>query len=79
MYKEFYTTPHFVYILLALEILFIAGFFLIPIITEKIYHFSYGKVNKKELLEKEINTLKQSKDYITELNNGLNELNLKGF
>ena len=28
-------------------------------------------MNKKELLEKEINTLKQSKDYITELNNNL--------
>jgi len=71
MYKEFYTTPHFVYILLGLEILFISGFFLIPIVTEKIYHFSYGKVNKKKLLEKEINTLKQSKDYYTELNNNL--------
>ena len=68
MYKEFYTTPHFVYILLGLELLFISGFFLIPIITEKIYHFSYGKVNKKAILQQEINTLIQSKDYYTTLN-----------
>ena len=72
MYKEFYTTPHFVYILLGLEILFISGFFLIPLITEKIYHFSYGKVNKKAILEQEINTLIQSKDYYTELNSNEN-------
>ena len=71
MYKEFYNTPKFAYILLGLEILFIIGFFLIPILTKKVYNFSFGKVGRKKNLESSINSLKQSKDFYTELNNRL--------
>lgn len=71
MYKEFYNTPKFAYILLGLEILFIIGFFLIPILTKKVYNFSFGKVGRKKNLESSINSLKQSKDFYVELNNKL--------
>ena len=63
MYKEFYNTPKFAYILLGLEILFLIGFFLIPILTKKLYNFSFGKVGRKGNLQANINTLKQSKDF----------------
>jgi hypothetical protein len=71
LYKEFKNTPHFAYILLGLEIIFLMGFFLIPIITKKIYNFSYKKFGKKGILEQEIATLTQSRYYYTELNNNL--------
>jgi len=73
MYKEFYNTPKFAYILLGLEILFILGFFLIPILTKKVYNFSFGKIGRKKNLETSINTLKQSKDFYSELNQRLKD------
>jgi hypothetical protein len=73
MYKEFYNTPKFAYILLGLEILFIIGFFLIPILTKKVYNFSFGKTGRKKNLEASINSLKQSRDFYSELNQNLKD------
>jgi len=73
IYKEFYNTPKFAYILLGLEILFILGFFLIPILTKKIYNFSFGKVGRKKSLESNINALKESKNFYSELNQSLKD------
>ena len=62
LYKEFATTPQFAYILLGLQIIFLTGFFLIPVITKELYTFSYGKNITKKNLEDSINTLIQSRD-----------------
>ena len=69
MYKEFSNTPKHAFILLGLEILFILGFFLIPIIKKYLFTFSFGKDSKEEIIRNKINSLTQTRDMYIELNN----------
>jgi hypothetical protein len=71
LYKEFYNTPKFAYILLGLEILFLIGFFLIPIVIKGVYNFSFGKDGRKQSIESGIASLEQSLEYYKGLNSRL--------
>ena len=56
LYNHFRHTPRFAYIILAIEIILIALYFVVPILIKKFYTLTPGKTNKDVILQNKINS-----------------------
>lgn len=56
LYNHFRHTPRFAYLILGLEIILIALYFVIPILVQKFYTLTTGKDNKAIIIQNKINS-----------------------
>ncbi len=56
LYNHFRHTPRFAYLILGLEIILIALYFVIPILVQKFYTLTTGKDNKSIIIQNKINS-----------------------
>lgn len=71
LYREFKTTPEVVYKILGLEILVVLVWFILPIITEKLYTYSPGSNNKEQSVKNKIDSIENTN---LKINNRLSKI-----